>query len=668
MTDRHCIDSYKLKNVIVDPQLSTIGGAKVEPKAMQLLGLLVEKQGSLCLKKEIIDELWPRQIIGDDVITKLVFVLRQALGDDAKSPIFISTITKRGYVLMVPAKPLKTISFSIVVLSTLPVLLMFAWMFWPSASTSLHYEVIRSKPITHKEGVTYDYALGEHFDGYFYQREGNTQLIISHPNNTEQVAISDKWQKRSLEIVGNTLFYIRFNLAKYQIVKHRLGEAIKVLVERDKAIYSLAFDEDKQALVFNQYEHNASTVLQQYSFISDTVQRYSMPKGISVDKIYQPYFHSRLNTLYFVGVDGQTPTIYGLKNDQITGKINGFSKVTAISSGIHIDNLLVAGTYRQMQGIWSVSLKSNVIMPVYSHAGSEVTDMTFDAAQKLIYYSFLESRVDLKEVSLDGEVNVFSMLNSTLMETTARYSSDSKSIYFISNRRGDFELYGYNIHSKQVSQLSTLQANSIRYYSISNDNRYAAIVYSKELIYLGVIELESGRLIRSVALDDVKYPLAWSNDGRYIYVSEHKKNVALYLYDALNLNIVDVSQKKGLVAYEVADKEVITFDYLSSRFVLYDFKTKQNRFLSEPVSNHGILSPDNAYADSGYAVLSYQDGIQKVISQYTLSNVASKRKQVILGQWSSSGNVQSYSVDRRSTLLSDRGNITNGNVVALQIK
>ena len=81
---------------MVNPQLNTIANERVEPKVMQLLDFLVRHQGQVCSKQSILDEIWPRQIVADDAVTRLIFVVRGALGDDAKSPKFISTIPKKG--------------------------------------------------------------------------------------------------------------------------------------------------------------------------------------------------------------------------------------------------------------------------------------------------------------------------------------------------------------------------------------------------------------------------------------------------------------------------------------------------------------------------------------------------------------------------------------------
>lgn len=77
------------------------GTQRLEPKVADLLFLLATHPGQPVTREQIMDELWPGQVVGDDSLARAVFKLRQALGDDAKSPRYIETLSKRGYRLLV---------------------------------------------------------------------------------------------------------------------------------------------------------------------------------------------------------------------------------------------------------------------------------------------------------------------------------------------------------------------------------------------------------------------------------------------------------------------------------------------------------------------------------------------------------------------------------------
>ena len=73
---------------------------RLEPKALSVLLVLAEAEGTLVSRDELLDAVWYNQIIGDDVINSNIAVLRKALGDDRKTNRFIQTIPKKGYKLV----------------------------------------------------------------------------------------------------------------------------------------------------------------------------------------------------------------------------------------------------------------------------------------------------------------------------------------------------------------------------------------------------------------------------------------------------------------------------------------------------------------------------------------------------------------------------------------
>jgi DNA-binding winged helix-turn-helix (wHTH) protein len=69
----------------------------LQPKAYELLELLVRERPRALAKLEIRRQLWPQTTVGDASLTVLVGELRKALGDDASSPRFVRTAFAFGY-------------------------------------------------------------------------------------------------------------------------------------------------------------------------------------------------------------------------------------------------------------------------------------------------------------------------------------------------------------------------------------------------------------------------------------------------------------------------------------------------------------------------------------------------------------------------------------------
>jgi DNA-binding winged helix-turn-helix (wHTH) protein len=73
---------------------------ELEPKVMDLLVLFAGRPGEVVPKADIAAALWAGVEVNDDALTRTLWKLRQALGDEARAPRYIETVPKRGYRLI----------------------------------------------------------------------------------------------------------------------------------------------------------------------------------------------------------------------------------------------------------------------------------------------------------------------------------------------------------------------------------------------------------------------------------------------------------------------------------------------------------------------------------------------------------------------------------------
>ena len=69
----------------------------IEPKAFDLLALLLSRRPNAVSKAEIHESIWPGAHVSESSLPGLVGDLRAALGDDPKEPRFIRTLLRYGY-------------------------------------------------------------------------------------------------------------------------------------------------------------------------------------------------------------------------------------------------------------------------------------------------------------------------------------------------------------------------------------------------------------------------------------------------------------------------------------------------------------------------------------------------------------------------------------------
>ena len=68
---------------------------------MQLLVCIAKADGELVSRNELMDEIWPRVVVGD-VLNNTVAMLRKALGDIRPPRRYVETIPKQGYRMIPP--------------------------------------------------------------------------------------------------------------------------------------------------------------------------------------------------------------------------------------------------------------------------------------------------------------------------------------------------------------------------------------------------------------------------------------------------------------------------------------------------------------------------------------------------------------------------------------
>lgn len=100
---------FGLNDWIVEPSLNQLRrGAAVlhlEPKCMDVLCVLAARANETTSRAELLKTVWKGRVVVDEVLSRAVGQLRQALRDDPKAPVYIQTIRQRGYRLLVTPQP-----------------------------------------------------------------------------------------------------------------------------------------------------------------------------------------------------------------------------------------------------------------------------------------------------------------------------------------------------------------------------------------------------------------------------------------------------------------------------------------------------------------------------------------------------------------------------------
>lgn len=99
----------RIGEFMLDPSLNELrhgaSSLRLPAKQVELLLRLAAEPGRVVTRETLLDEVWERRLVNDEVLSRAVADLRQVLGDDARAPRYIETVPKRGYRLVAEVAP-----------------------------------------------------------------------------------------------------------------------------------------------------------------------------------------------------------------------------------------------------------------------------------------------------------------------------------------------------------------------------------------------------------------------------------------------------------------------------------------------------------------------------------------------------------------------------------
>lgn len=99
------LEAFQLGPWVIEPSRNAIrndqGEQRVPQKQIDLLCRLAQQPGQVVSRQQLLDDVWSRSLVNDEVLSRTVADLRAALHDHARKPIFIETVHGRGYRLLI---------------------------------------------------------------------------------------------------------------------------------------------------------------------------------------------------------------------------------------------------------------------------------------------------------------------------------------------------------------------------------------------------------------------------------------------------------------------------------------------------------------------------------------------------------------------------------------
>jgi DNA-binding winged helix-turn-helix (wHTH) protein len=97
---------YGFGDYVLDTERAELQGAEgpipLRRKAFQVLVHLLTHRERVVSKQELLEQLWPEQFVGDEVLKACIKAVRQALGERGRTPRFVRTLYGQGYRFVAP--------------------------------------------------------------------------------------------------------------------------------------------------------------------------------------------------------------------------------------------------------------------------------------------------------------------------------------------------------------------------------------------------------------------------------------------------------------------------------------------------------------------------------------------------------------------------------------
>lgn len=100
--------AWKIGDFIIEPQLNELRGEdgteRLEPMCVNILVHLIEAAPRVVSATELLEKFWPQTFAEESNIHRRITKIRRALGDNARAPTYIETLSKRGYRVVAPVE------------------------------------------------------------------------------------------------------------------------------------------------------------------------------------------------------------------------------------------------------------------------------------------------------------------------------------------------------------------------------------------------------------------------------------------------------------------------------------------------------------------------------------------------------------------------------------
>ncbi|MCJ8274774.1 MAG: winged helix-turn-helix domain-containing protein, partial [Psychrosphaera sp.] len=517
---------FRIAQWVVYPKKSLISNnpqdVDLSPTMMSLLLYLVENCDRVVSREELLTEVWQGNIVSDESISRAIAHLRKSLGDSAKNPCFIKTISKQGYQFLVEpdfaaaslnAKDQQNkhspflIGALIALLIVVIALASYAVVSTKSNDANQARQLFK-KPLTDtlqmytKPQFSEDgrYVISakqgridkKHSALIIHDLTTNTMRILFE--STTQIYMSPSFSPDGKKIAYHQSSRDPQSEQKCQLTIYAfIANKSNKIAPCDAIAYKpISWSKDGKSVFATRFiKSKMQSGLVKVDIQSGEVEHLLFPQTnntLYASGQISPSGEQVLLTAYDMATTNENIATYHLVTKQINWLAKAHNRVQHAVWGKDDDTIYFADTPKISAGIWRLSINSGEQQFIYNQ---RIWDFDFDLnnGRFVISIEQSDSNIWLTEQALDGQVNTKPLIERKSKELSPAISHDGKRLAFISDKGGDYNLWIRELASGQQMQLTHINKATFKYlYWSEDDNKISTVKVSdgnNQLLVLG---------------------------------------------------------------------------------------------------------------------------------------------------------------------------------------
>ncbi|NIO27652.1 MAG: hypothetical protein GTO29_03755 [Candidatus Latescibacteria bacterium] len=539
----------------VHPNLNRISEGDVtihlEPKAMDVLVCLASRPGHMFSRRELLDTVWGDVVVGEEVLSRVISVLRSALGDSSKHPRYVETIHGRGYRLIASVsaasedvtsgvstdkgRPRRASWVSWTVVSV--ALVALVWLGFELSSRNVllrrgdpppyavvpftSYAGCEEMPAISPDGTmvafSWDGLTGDNVDIYVKQANVESPLRLTTQEGADRYPT---WSPDGTEVA-----YVGTSANGRQIfVVPAIGGVPRRLIDSRNVVRGISWSPDGQYIAYSgRSEPDLSTQIVTCNIETGANRELTptAPLGRDdVDPVYSPdgksiAFVRKLATgmedIYIVSVEGGAPR-------RIT---DSFQSVDGFDWQPEGQFLICSAFTGSSQALWRVSVANGEVTWVPGIGDWAFSPSIARQTGRMVYQHHRKDkniwRVK-RSTDPDGTPETRAVIMSSYVDTYPRLSPNGGAIAFTSTRSGSFQVWICDADGHHAVQLTSFADCYVALPSWSpSGDRIAFSANPEGIMEMFLVDVEGGYPARLTHGESSVLATGWSGDGEWVY-------------------------------------------------------------------------------------------------------------------------------------------------------